>query len=412
MSMTKNEFFKYELLHYFVTKHQYQVIRVNNNLNDLWLANAHAKYPIIRISSDQSITQETLVLIKNIVDMISELISCKKDLLIVDLAEQASVYQLPNMKYCHVTPTDISNQEVSKEFGNLSLLLKDHENRQEMASELSKEIELAQKANEKRFIKDTKKRLRPKLSYLFIALSVLFTLFMILIRTKTVEVIPALVANGAYYKANVVAAHEYWRLFSAAFVYPDIFTCALMLWIFYRVAKQCEPLYKKKEIILLSLGSILVGYASVMISDGNVVAFGAGSLIWGLTGAYFVAMISSKAYRIPLIMMEMVRIGMFAIFSWTLPGMSIIGHISGLLFGVLFSCSVVATTVIKPYVKHIRNALVLFVCMLVVACFYARTKISYDPTFDQSVTKTYQTIHLDGYAKYLESCYEKAYGME
>ena len=412
MSITIKEFYGYQLLHYFVTKHQYQIIRVNDDQSDLWLANAHATYPIIRISCDDEVTEEKLKLIKNVVQMISELIQCKKKLLIVDIADHAMEYPLSNVKYCHVTPSEISNHDVSKEFGNLSLLLKDHEDRMHVISEMSKEIDEAQKINQLQFIQEAKKRLRPKFSYLIIAISAVFLLFTIFLHFKTVEIVPALVANGAYYKTNIIAAHEYWRFLTAAFVYPDLFTGFLMVFLFYQVAKQCEPLFKRNEIIILTIGSILAGYASIFISDGNVVAFGAGSLIWGFAGAYFVAMISSKTYRIPVISVEMFKIAIYALLSWSMPGMSIIGHLSGLLFGVLFACSTIPSNNLVIVQKHAKNALVLFICMLVVACFYARKQVSYDPSFDHEVSETYQKVHMDGYAKYLESCYEKAYEME
>ena len=412
MSISKYELYEYQLVHYFVTKYKYQIIRVNQHQEDLWLANDNGAFPVIRICSRGCVDEDTIQYVKSVHRMILELIQRKGSLLVVDTAEETTTYQEDFIRYVHVTPTLLSDKNVSRLYGDLSSILHDVDDRKEEIALLSKEIEEAQVRNQKTFLAETKRKMRPKVSLAFMGISAVFMAILTVVQLLSHSIVPAMVASGAYYKTNVVAAFEFWRFLTAPLVYPDFLLYMIMMFVLYQVAKQCEPLFHRKQFLILFFGSLLAGYLSVFISDGNTVAFGAGSLIWGMIGAYYVGMIESKTYRIPMIQAEMIKLGVYGLLCWSLPGMSILGHLSGFLFGALFMCSILPTKHHPEMMKHAKNSLILFVCLLIAGCFFAKDRLSFDSDFDREIVKIYEHTWLDDYANYLESCYNKAYRLE
>lgn len=142
----------------------------------------------------------------------------------------------------------------------------------------------------------------------------------------------SLVATAQYSNGALagVAHGEWWRLFTAAFLHYGPIHLALNMYSLYITGSLLEHVVGRWRFLLLYAVSGLAGSAGALIASPNAITVGASGAIFGVFGALFVLErarhISSGGQIAALIVINLV-------FSFLVPGISIGGHIGGLLGG-------------------------------------------------------------------------------
>ena len=139
----------------------------------------------------------------------------------------------------------------------------------------------------------------------------------------------AVYANGA---PAGVANGEWWRLMSAAFLHYGFIHLGLNMLALYWFGPLLERLVGSLRFLLLYLAAGLAGSAGALWLAPNDITVGASGAIFGILGALLVLeqrkMISSGGQILVLIVLNL-------LLSATLPGISIGGHLGGLVAGIV-----------------------------------------------------------------------------
>ena len=130
-----------------------------------------------------------------------------------------------------------------------------------------------------------------------------------------------------------VANGEVYRLLTAGFLHSGLFHLLVNMFSLWVLGTMLEPGIGRLRFVLIYLVSLLAGSFGALIVTPHAVTVGASGAIFGLLGAGVVILrnrgIDPMQSGLPL------WIGINLVFSFAVPGISIGGHIGGLIGGAL-----------------------------------------------------------------------------
>jgi membrane associated rhomboid family serine protease len=127
-----------------------------------------------------------------------------------------------------------------------------------------------------------------------------------------------------------VAGGGWWRLITAAFLHANILHIALNMLALWWFGTPVEAFLGRARFLLVYLASGLAGSAGALIADPNNVTVGASGAIFGILGA---ALILERQRINVLGGSALTVIVINIVFTLTVPGISIGGHLGGLAGG-------------------------------------------------------------------------------
>jgi membrane associated rhomboid family serine protease len=144
-------------------------------------------------------------------------------------------------------------------------------------------------------------------------------------------------ANGTTY---VVDGPDWYRLVTAGFVHFGIIHVAFNMYLLYQLGNMLEPAIGRVRFLLAYMASLLGGSAASLLIDGAGVAGGASGAVFGLMGVaavgYWLRGVNPLSTQIGSLLM------MNLFITFVFPGISIGGHIGGLVAGAVCGLAVVA----------------------------------------------------------------------
>jgi membrane associated rhomboid family serine protease len=142
----------------------------------------------------------------------------------------------------------------------------------------------------------------------------------------------SIIDKGALF-GPAVANGEVYRLVTAGFLHAGLFHLLLNMYVLYILGAMLEPGIGRVRFLLIYFVSLLAGSFGALLVSPNGYTVGASGAIFGLMGAGVVVMrnrgIDPMQSGLPL------WIGINLVFSLAVPGISIGGHIGGLIGGTL-----------------------------------------------------------------------------
>ncbi len=130
----------------------------------------------------------------------------------------------------------------------------------------------------------------------------------------------------------LVAEGEWYRLVTSGFLHAGLLHLGLNMYLLYLLGRVLEPAFGRARFGAVYATSLLCGSLGVMVVDPNALTVGASGAVFGLMGAMFLA------YRAKGIDPWSSGIGptiaINLLFTFTIPGISVGGHIGGLLGGL------------------------------------------------------------------------------
>lgn len=164
----------------------------------------------------------------------------------------------------------------------------------------------------------------------------------------------------------VVVDDQWWRLVTSGFLHYGPAHLALNMIALYVLGRDLEPVFGKLRFSAVYLVSLLGGGVAVYVFGGvDTLVAGASGAVYGLMGAMLVAVLRLKLNPGSALGV----IGLNLVLSFTLPGISLLGHLGGLVIGAALTAGLVYAPARKRdtwQAAAVVGAVVLLVVLVVV----------------------------------------------
>jgi membrane associated rhomboid family serine protease len=170
------------------------------------------------------------------------------------------------------------------------------------------------------------------------------------------------VINNGFLAGQLMSGgyHQYWRLLSSGFIHESIWHIGMNMFSLWFVGRSLEPAIGKTYFAAIYFTSLLAGSFGVLLFTPDLPTPGASGAIFGVFGALIMF---AHSRRIPLWQSGLIPVLLFnLIFTLTVPGVSIGGHLGGLVAGCI-----TGRLVVEYGEKRDRRSWVLVGCLVVAA---------------------------------------------
>lgn len=158
--------------------------------------------------------------------------------------------------------------------------------------------------------------------------------------------------NGVLY-GPLVGEGEWWRLITSAFLHANLLHLGMNMLVLWIIGPPLESYFGHARYGLLYVVAALAGAAGALVWSPNAVTVGASGAIWGIMGAALLL----EARRIYVFGGQAMGLVIFNLaITFLIPGISIGGHVGGLIGGAL--CALAVSSVRTPALAVLAMGLV------------------------------------------------------
>ncbi|GAB17301.1 rhomboid family protein [Gordonia effusa NBRC 100432] len=204
---------------------------------------------------------------------------------------------------------------------------------------------------------------RPLVTYTLIALNVaIFGICAIQANSTDIAVyLPPLFDRWALAGVDL-AGGEYWRLLTAGFLHLSLIHLGVNMLSLYVLGVSLEPALGPRQYTAVYLTALFGGSAAVsMLGEPTTMTAGASGAIYGLMGALLILVLRARMSVAPVVGIIAINV----VLSLTLPNISILAHLGGLIFGAASA----AAFVFAPRLSREWGARIAWVIVGVVLLF-------------------------------------------
>lgn len=332
-----------KLLHYFITKKNYNPVILQGVENEIWLENMEEDYKIVRIVSGHILNEEQfgfdIFKTKRIVKKIkARTLSFKINTLSIFLDLDEEVEESPAKGITCLKVTDekdiIKNNIIKTTFPDIIDTFEYTEEGMQLFIKITNDINKHNVSDNKK-VEEVFKQKYPMITFLLVALNIFIYL------------IPVLFNQSNYFieKFSLFAPYvrrgEYYRLLSAAFIHANIFHLLFNCYALLVIGRQLESFLGKVKFLVIYLFSAITSSIMSIIFLGNNISVGASGAIFGLMGSlvYF-------GYHYRVYLGNVVRTQIVPLIATNLclglmiTGIDNFAHIGGLIGGLLITMAV------------------------------------------------------------------------
>ena len=144
--------------------------------------------------------------------------------------------------------------------------------------------------------------------------------------------------NGATFGPSI-ASGEWYRLVSGAFLHAGFLHLGMNMFLLWLLGQVLEPALGKAQFIAVYVVSLLGGALGVMVLDPASPTVGASGAVFGLMGALVVLQLRARQSPWQSGIGTLVVLNL--LITFTIPGISVGGHVGGLLAGGVAALGVV-----------------------------------------------------------------------
>lgn len=144
-----------------------------------------------------------------------------------------------------------------------------------------------------------------------------------------------LIKLGGLFSPAIVLHHEYWRFLTAGFLHANLTHLLFNVFSLYAVGIILEPLFKKEHYISIYVLSTIFSNLFAFAFQPTTVVVGASGAIFGLFAVTaLLSKLSPNHYGIHALSQQFKLTILINLCLSLLPGISLTGHVGGLLGGV------------------------------------------------------------------------------
>lgn len=378
-SLDRKNLIAMKLLHYFITEKNYNPIILQGAEDEIWLENLNSDYKIIRIVSNHIHNEEQLDFdlykTKHVVKKIKKkTFSFKMNVLSIftDMGDNVNLESTKDIDCISLyDENDLKNYDfVYDIFPDISKKMTFSEEGFQLFMKITADINKKNKEDAVK-VDEVFKPKTPYVTYGIIAINTIVFILMFFFDKYNY-----FVYNYSTYGYDIIVHHEYYRLFTGAFLHADIFHFLFNMYALYLIGSQIESFMGKAKYIVIYMFSLLSGSLLSIILN-RYASIGASGAIFGLLGSllyfgyhyrvYLGGVIKSQI--IPIIVVNLL-IGFFA-------GGSIdnYAHIGGLIGGILITIGVGVKYKSSNFEKI--NGLIVSILYIVLLLFIAFNYVNF-----------------------------------
>lgn len=324
------------LVHYFVTKENYQPIVVNGLENEIWLENCDKHYEVIRINSNYIHNNEQLdfdlfkakTIIKQIKKKMLSM-RCTTLNILLNVGDNVSSFE-SKYKNMEVVALD-SGKSLDENEKITSIFPEIKEDKIDSSDDMDFFINVTQDINEST---EKKNKLYEKI-FKKKPIIVTYALIAINIFVYMLEILGIVSISDFATSAYAIRNNHLWVLLTSAFLHADIIHIFCNMYSLYVLGTQIETVLGKVKFLIVYFISAIVGaLLSGLLTGGASV--GASGAIFGLLGALLYFGYHYRLYLGNVISNQIIPVILLNLFiGFILPGVDNFGHIGGLIGGVL-----------------------------------------------------------------------------
>jgi membrane associated rhomboid family serine protease len=143
----------------------------------------------------------------------------------------------------------------------------------------------------------------------------------------------SVIDNGGLIGSAIAQDHEYWRLVTSGFLHAGLIHIGFNMYLLYILGTLLEPAIGRARFAILYFTSLLGGSLGMLLLQPDSLTVGASGAVFGLMGGAVVTMrargFDPMASGIPAL------IALNLLITFVIPGISIGGHLGGLVAGVV-----------------------------------------------------------------------------
>lgn len=409
------DIYAFQLLHYLVVQHGYQIVTIRQQREDIWLMNGNTQqYPIIRIStSNNQQTLNNIDYLRSVHRAIADMVKKEDKLLILNTNPESTPIDNEFLTQIPIQPKQCLDTFLLQAFPDIQEIPHEVKDRQKEYVRISKSLEQMQMNLMRKQRKEMGffKRI-PKLTGIICLICIAMWLIASMVAMYLESNVQAAILTGAYYKMNVVSMQEYWRFLTAGFLHMDIFHLMMNLMVLINVGIACEKSFSKVQYVTILCVAIFTGNLFVYLTEGNVIGLGISGGIFGLLGAFIATLFENGSIKHPMVKATILRLVLLNILISIMPGVSLLAHLGGCISGVFLGIIFVKSTRWVSLKKHVTIA---FAILMGMTCGMATNINAVDPldaSVDRSLLATVRALGWDDYADYMQSRYLKYYSEE
>jgi membrane associated rhomboid family serine protease len=334
MSISKPDEITMRLVHYFVTKENYQPIIVNGLDNEIWLENLDKDYSVIRINGNYIHNKEQLDFDKFKASTVIKQIKRKTLSLnmnyltiLLNVNDDVEVTDAKHNKICKID----EKTDINKALKDIFPAIKEDKISSDDAmdffinvtNDINKSTEERNKLYENTFSKKV-----TFITYLLIAINVAIYFLQM----------SGVITSSKYgMNAELVAAGEYYRLFTSAFLHGGMIHLLCNMYSLYIIGTQLETVLGKVKFLIVYFISIITSsLLSGVINGSSVMSVGASGAIFGLLGALLYFGYHYRLYLGNAILYQILPVICINLFiGFSTPGIDNFAHLGGLIGGYL-----------------------------------------------------------------------------
>jgi membrane associated rhomboid family serine protease len=150
----------------------------------------------------------------------------------------------------------------------------------------------------------------------------------------------ALIGSTEYppFAGQGVAHGQWWRLVTSGFLHENLLHIGMNMLVLYLLGRMLEPAMGSMKFAVVYGVSLLAGSFGALLLSPHTFTVGASGAIFGIAGA---AAVEMRARQIPIMQSGIGGLILInLIFSFSVPGISIGGHIGGLIGGALAALAI------------------------------------------------------------------------
>lgn len=332
-----------KLLHYFITKKNYNPVILQGVENEIWLENMEEDYKIVRIVSGHILNEEQfgfdIFKTKRIVKKIkARTLSFKINTLSIFLDLDEEVEESPAKGITCLKVTDeediIKNNIIKTTFPDIIDTFEYTEEGMQLFIKITNDINKHNVTDNKK-VEEVFKQKYPMITFLLVALNIFIYL------------IPVLFNQSNYFIENFslfapyVRRGEYYRLLSATFIHANVFHLMFNCYALLVIGRQLESFLGKIKFLVIYLFSAITSSLMSIIFLGNNISVGASGAIFGLMGSlvyfgYHYRVYLGNVVRTQIIPLIVTNLCL----GFMITGIDNFAHIGGLIGGLLITIGV------------------------------------------------------------------------
>jgi rhomboid protease GluP len=399
MAIMNQDVWAMRLAKILVERYAYNIIEVRTEVREIWLGNPDRKdYPLLRLTGENFFRKAIdIQRVQRIRDAIESFFKREMNLTEVEFAtDNEGEIEGSTIR---VSPDSCTDTVFSATFPEVKEVAKFADDPQDEYKKLADSI----KAVRDRQVKQTRRQFErgiPWASFIVIGICVAMTVIINLLAIKN-DIFASAILLGAYYKTFVLAGGEYWRFLTGGFIHIDIFHLLINMMAMMNIGMMLEKLYGPKRSLVILLTGIIVGNAFVFIGQGNVLTVGISGGLYALLGSLIVYAYDNGWLKQPQFRSQLLFILGINLLINFMPNISVLGHLGGLITGLLWGIIFSET----PHLKLLRiNAKFAAIVMILVMIPLSQMNVKHDPIY--SITDGYvldlaNKFGLTGYSKYM-----------